>query len=149
MLQFEFLDLQITPPKDPKPYDGSEDSFQKAIARYLDMRGVLWAHPPNGGSRNEIEAAKLKRMGVKPGLSDILIFEPRGTFSGFALELKAKKNKPTKDQEFWLLELQKRGWATAWTNSMDVALYLIDNYLRLPLVTNENTSLPLPEIKPL
>lgn len=47
----------------------SEDQEQTALAQYLDMRfgEYGWFHPPNGGSRNVIEASKLKRMGVKKG----------------------------------------------------------------------------------
>ena len=54
----------------------AEDRLQIAVAEYLDLAlpsDALWFHPANGGSRNVREAAKLKRMGVKPGVPDICI----------------------------------------------------------------------------
>lgn len=37
---------------------------------------LIVAHPPNGGWREKREAAKLKAMGVLPGLSDLLCWWP-------------------------------------------------------------------------
>lgn len=70
-------------------YD-SEDAFQKAAAAYLDAalpHGAWWCHVPNGGKRDLIAAAKLKKMGTKAGAPDCLII-----YSGRAhwIELKAR-----------------------------------------------------------
>lgn len=53
-----------------------EDRLQISVAGYLDLAlpvGAVYFHIPNGGSRHVREAAKLKRMGVKPGVPDICI----------------------------------------------------------------------------
>jgi len=110
-------------------YIGKEDNFQKALARYLDSIGVLWCAIPNGGSRNVIEATKLKAMGTKKGVPDILIFEPNGIYNGMAIELKVGKNKISEYQKYWLEELMSRGWRCIVTYDLDEAIEEINNYL--------------------
>jgi hypothetical protein len=39
-----------------------EHQVQKAIAQYLDLRGVCYFAIPNGGKRNVISATKLKAI---------------------------------------------------------------------------------------
>ena len=111
-----------------QPYIGSEDNFQKSVARYLDAKGVLWFHCPNGGSRNIAEAAKLKAMGVKPGIPDILVLEKRHFYSGLAIELKVGKNKCTDHQEEMQRHFFARNWRVIVCYSLDHAIQEIDNY---------------------
>jgi hypothetical protein len=51
-------------------------------------------HCPNGGSRNPIEAARLKAQGVKPGVADVFLPVKRGAFSGLYIELKKPSQRP-------------------------------------------------------
>lgn len=111
-----------------KPYEGSEDNFQKSVARYLDAKGVLWFHCPNGGSRNVSEAAKLKSMGVKPGIPDVLILEPRKNWYGMAIELKVGKNKPTEHQEKMQRLFISKNWYCLVCYSLDETIFEIDKY---------------------
>ena len=111
------------------PYVGSEDNFQKAVARYLDAKGVLWFHCPNGGHRNVAEAAKLKAMGVKAGIPDILILEPRKFCYGFAIELKVGKNKCTDHQKEMQRYFIAHNWNVLVSYSLDEVIHEIDKYL--------------------
>lgn len=94
-----------------------EDVEQAELARWLDSRGVLWTHCPNGGQRHKAVAAKLRAQGVKAGVPDVLIFDPPpggSTRVGVALELKRQSpayRKPSPEQEAWLDALMFRGWA--------------------------------------
>lgn len=106
----------------------SEAQLQMSTARYLDARGFLWCHCPNGEARNAVTGAKLKRMGVKRGVPDVLIFnngrhrDSKGfeyAVYGLAIELKAGKNKTTDEQAIWLLELEGHGWKCAVCYSLD------------------------------
>lgn len=88
----------------------------------LQAQCVAWfkmqyPHPifaiPNGGSRNKIEAAKLKRCGVLAGVPDLFIPYPRlreGTVQvldcGLFIELKVNKNKLTENQLRLTMELR-------------------------------------------
>jgi hypothetical protein len=109
-------------------YKGKEDDFQKSIARYLNSLGVLWMHPPNEIKAKVQYMSKRKAMGVKSGVPDVLIFEPRGKYIGLAIELKAGYNKPSENQLKWIEDLNKRGWLALWSNSLDEVLDVIEEY---------------------
>ena len=77
----------------------TEDQLQQSVAEFLDLAlppQAIWFHTPNGGSRNVIEAAKLKRMGVKRGVPDIYIAYGDETFW---VELKTLTGTLSKEQE--------------------------------------------------
>lgn len=122
-----------------EPRPPLEAAEQRALAQYLDVRGVLWCHVPNGGERNRVEAARLVGQGVKRGVPDVLIFEepkmgweaikalgygpnvpiwrwlPWSTkfCNGVAIELKrrgATASDVRTEQEEWCRALAKRGW---------------------------------------
>lgn len=111
------------------PYLGSEDSFQTSVARYLDSLKLLWFHCPNGGSRNKIEGAKLKGMGVKKGVSDVIICEPRLQYSGMIIELKVGRNKVSPEQLEFLDNMKARGWRTLISYSLDEVMQEVDQYI--------------------
>lgn len=107
-----------------------EDQLQIACARYLDYQRVLWCHVANERQTSWARGGKLKAMGVKKGVPDILIFEPKGQFKGMAIELKVGRNKPTRQQESWLLHLQTRGWFCQVVYTLDQFIELVDAYLK-------------------
>jgi hypothetical protein len=126
---FEKLSEQVIPDKGKfKKYQGKEDDFQKAVANYLDMIGAFWFHCPNGGSRNAIEAKKLKGMGVKSGVPDVLILDHRQGFNGLAIELKVGYNKPSEQQLDMLDKLVALNWMVVVCWSLDEAIAVIDWY---------------------
>jgi hypothetical protein len=102
-----------------------ENAEQMALARYLDMRGFLWCHVPNEGRFDVAYLAKRKRLGVKKGFPDNLIFNQICICKnelltipviGMAIELKRQKDGTTskkqtsKEQINWLDNLTKYGW---------------------------------------
>ncbi len=86
-------------------------------------------HSPNGGSRNLIEARHLKAGGVKPGVPDLLVPVPCGSYQGLAIEFKAGKNKTTEAQDFWLNGLTKAGYLTGIVWSVEEAISLIQCFV--------------------
>lgn len=104
----------------------AEDDEHAIVAQWLDWRRVLWWHTPNGGSRHSAEAAKLKRLGVRPGVPDFLIATapPKRPGSvGTALELKALDGKPpTRAQADMLVQLENLGWQTGWFRGANAAI---------------------------
>lgn len=97
-----------------------EFTLHKAVARYLDMAlptDATWFHVPNGGSRNVVEAAKLKAMGTKPGVADCIVI-----YAGqvMAIELKpAKSGALSASQRAWRDRFIKAGGAFATARSLD------------------------------
>lgn len=121
--------------KDYKPYQGSESDFQKTLAKYLDSVGLDWFHPANGELRNKITASKLKAMGVKAGVPDIIIINsihrPTGKFNGMCMELKVGKNKQTMAQLIWESKFKSNEWIYNTYYSLDQAIEDINFYYEI------------------
>ena len=78
-----------------------EFDLQKAVVEHLMLRrarGCCWFAVPNGEKRSPITGAKLKAMGVRPGVSDLIILVNRRPY---ALELKAGRGAPSLAQDLW------------------------------------------------
>ena len=103
--------------------------FAVLMSNKIPELAELW-HCPNGGHRNKIVAARLRREGVKAGIPDIFLLVPRNGFHGLAIELKAKGKKPTKAQAEWLERLGKRGYLAAVCHGFEEAKDLILTYLQ-------------------
>lgn len=103
-----------------KPPLPSEDSEQAAVSRFLSKIGAFHCHVPNGGTRGRVEAARFRRMGVKAGIPDLLIFDvPEGAgFAGVALEMKRRRGgqgRPaavTAAQRKAIAQFDQCGWET-------------------------------------
>ena len=105
-------------------------------AAYMESRfpalGLLH-HIPNGGSRNRLEAANLKRQGVKAGVPDVCLPVPSSGRHGLYIEMKYGKNKPTEKQRAWLTALKNQGYAVAVCYSWEQAQTVICKYLHINL----------------
>jgi len=101
-----------------------------AVADLLRMAikpGWIWFHCPSGEFRFKATAGKLKRMGVKPGVADILLISPVGA-KLHALELKRKHRSPTSDQTDFLNAVQACGGHSAWADSLEDAVTILLNW---------------------
>ena len=103
---------------------------------------------PNGGSRNEREAANLKAEGVRAGVPDVFLSYPSKDFHGLYIEHKTGKGKLSKDkpiyikntkivrriregQETWFDRLQKSGYRCEVSRSIDQSVGLFKDYLNI------------------
>ena len=111
-------------------YLTGEDKLQHAVILYLQMQypTALWTHTPNEGRRTPFERHKLKYLGAKSGVPDLMIFTPNDHYNGLAIELKYKKNKPTDNQKKWLNDLANNNWLAVWLNDYEQCINLIDKY---------------------
>ena len=97
---------------------------------YSDV--LFWA-TPNGASLSGRGKAmnKLKAEGFLPGVSDLIIFEPRGGYSCLFLEMKKSDggNGASENQLWFIREVKKRGAFGIVCNGADEAKQAIDDYL--------------------
>lgn len=100
---------------------------QYQYSKYPELK--LLFHIPNGGSRNTLEAANLKRQGVKAGVPDLCLPVARQNYHGLYIEMKWGKNKTTENQKWWLQALQEQGYKTAVCYGADEAIKVIRDYL--------------------
>ena len=87
----------------------------------------IWFHVPNGELRNKAVAGRLKAMGVKAGVSDILLMSPGGARL-HALELKREGEKPNDDQKAFLAKVSFMGGSSAWCDNFDKAVEILKHW---------------------
>lgn len=87
-----------------------EAILQEQFCYWLNNKGLLYTASMVGVFLPIRYAVMRKRMGVKSGVPDILIFEPHGKYHGLFIELKSPTGKSTLEQITWQKELTKRGY---------------------------------------
>lgn len=100
--------------------ESPEEDLQRMCVEYAEAMSArrpllkYLFHPANGGKRPRGEAGKLKALGVKPGVPDLLLPfpSPNKQWAGMALELKASNGRVTEDQNRWLSAYADNGWLT-------------------------------------
>jgi len=113
----------------------SEADIHKAVVEWADRQAAaepaleMLFHVPNGGSRHIAEATKLKAMGTRQGVPDLLLPVPRADKSGLALELKNPKGRLRPEQAWWLKRLKDQGWAVAVIWAFSEARHHLGSYL--------------------
>lgn len=95
--------------------------------KYPELKLVY--HIPNGGSRNTLEAANLKRQGIKAGVPDLCLPVARNGFHGLYIEMKYGRNKTTDNQNEWLEALEEQGYFTAVCYGAEEAEKVLLKYL--------------------
>ena len=101
---------------------------QIKVIQYCTLRNYPVYHIPNGGSRNKMEAANLKRQGVKAGVPDLCFPVALRGYHGMYIEMKAGKNKTTDNQDAWLDLLAKNGYCVRVCYGFYEAMGVIDWY---------------------
>lgn len=105
-----------------------EDALQIAVVHNLEWRarpGVIWFMIRNHGKRGRASHGKDKAMGLRKGASDLgFIIPPNGQAA--MLELKHGKNKPSKEQDKFGVDVEAAGafFAIAW--DLDTALSILE-----------------------
>lgn len=101
---------------------------QSKVIQYCAMWNLPVYHIPNGGSRNKMEAANLKRQGVKAGVPDLCFPAALRGYHGMYIEMKWGKNKTTDAQDEWIVRLHNSGYFVSVCYSFEEAKTLIDWY---------------------
>lgn len=99
-----------------------ETDLQKACVKWFKLQypHELINHQPNGGKRNEIEAAKFKEMGTVPGWPDLFI-----PCIGLFVELKSEKGRLSKNQEKVITYLKNLGYCVHIINNFDTFVEVV------------------------
>ena len=115
------------------------------VKKHRELR--LLAHIPNGGYRNVREAARLKKMGVLPGVSDYFLPVPmavngampkrsfhRSEYHGLWIELKSAAGRLSLPQKEWLDAMDEQGYAIFEAHGWIAAAQCIARYLHKPQI---------------
>lgn len=115
----------------------TEAEEQKALIQWAKFQEKkypelkLLYHCPNGGTRNKLEAANLKRQGVKAGVPDLFLPVSRNNKHGLFLEMKVGRNKCTDNQKKWIRKLLEQGYEVKVCYSCEEAIQIIKKYLNI------------------
>lgn len=104
-------------------------SQQPSVRQTYPELGLLH-HIPNERS-DKIQAVKLKRMGVKPGVPDLHLPCSSGSYHSLYIEMKALDGKLDDEQLWWLEHLKANGNATAVCYGWQQAVEVLTWYLNL------------------
>lgn len=97
----------------PVPTESEEQQWlyqwvKSNMGAYPELEALY--HIPNEGKRSKTEGAKLKREGLKDGVSDNCLPVRRGKYGSLYIELKRiKGSKVSKDQKEWIDLMRKVG----------------------------------------
>lgn len=85
---------------------------------------------PNEGKRSFHQGKKMKKEGLKKGVSDLFLsFPSKQGFNGFWIELKRKGKQPTQDQLDFLVRMIKVGYRADCLYSVEEGIHAIKDYL--------------------
>lgn len=92
------------PPRSKKEHNNEEARIQ---AEFFKQVGIIFPKlpdrllfaVPNGGSRPVIEAANMKRQGVKRGIADVILLIPKKGYASLCLEFKTSKGIQSDEQK--------------------------------------------------
>lgn len=128
--------------KSKRPKGHPEHDLQVAYvawfrAQYPEDAAMLFA-VPNGGSRNAIEAKRLKDEGATAGVSDLIYLEARGGYGALCIETKTRRRGSAQSdrQKEWQRQAEAHG--NKYVVARDFAAFCreIVAYKRLPLTRN-------------
>jgi hypothetical protein len=108
-----------------------EHQLQIALVQHLKYRarpGVIYFHVPNGELRDKRAAAKLKAMGVKPGVSDLVFVWDDHGLRNLYLELKVKGGRQTLEQITFAEVIQNAGASYRCAGGLDEALAILKGF---------------------
>lgn len=103
-----------------------EHYLQLQIVEYLKYNKILVFAVPNGGSRNALEGANLKKEGVLAGVSDlIIILKNRVVF----VEIKTQKGKQQESQKLFENQIKKHNLEYYIWRNLEEAVEFVKNNL--------------------
>ncbi len=109
-----------------------EDRLQSQCVRWFRLQypnHVLFAIP-NGGNRNAVTGAVLKKTGTLAGVADLFLMHASQGCNGMFIEMKVGYNKLTESQRIFRDKAYYAGYAYRVCRTIDEFMSEINNYLQ-------------------
>jgi VRR-NUC domain len=108
----------------------SEKEEQRTAVQWLSLNKILFYPVANGRKATIVEAMELKRLGVRPGVPDLVIPIARKGFHGMYVEMKRKQRGiVSAEQKFWLQALTEQGYYAVVAKGSNHFINLVNDYL--------------------
>jgi len=116
----------------------TEDQHQMAVIKWSQQESIrkkypelkLLHHIPNERKCTPAQGMRLKRMGVKSGVPDLMLPVARGGYHGLYIEMKAENGRTSDNQNWWINELALQGYLCRICYGWKDAVYEIERYLK-------------------
>ena len=119
----------------------TEDQEQATVVDWanrtsgIDPRRGLLLHVPNGGARSPATGARMRRLGVRPGVPDLLLPVAVLPYHALWIEMKRRRGGSlSPEQRAWIGALRYEGCAVVVARGADEAIEAIEMYLAGRLV---------------
>jgi hypothetical protein len=111
----------------------SESEIQQSFFEWIElacpsMRKFIF-HIPNGGKMSFSRGKKLKKMGVRSGVADVLLMWNTKDFGGLWLEFKTGKGKQSEEQKKFEEDAFIALYDYQVVRSLDQAIEVFERYL--------------------
>ncbi len=104
--------------------------FEKIKLLFPRLPEKLIFAVPNGGSRHIMEAANMKRQGIKAGVADVILLIPSKGFGSLCIEFKTSRGRQSPDQIKFQQEAEKHGNKYVIVRSVMEAVSAVKEYLK-------------------
>ena len=95
----------------------------------MQYKEVFYNGSAGGMWTSKSQGVKMKATGYKSGFPDIFLYEPKGVYSGLAIELKVKGNYASPNQKIVLQKLRDKGYQAFVCTGLDETIQTINTYL--------------------
>ncbi|TYK35731.1 VRR-NUC domain-containing protein [Bacteroides pyogenes] len=109
--------------------DMQSEFFNKVFTIFPKLPRKLLFAVPNGGSRNKIEAANMKRQGVTAGVADVILLVPKKGFACLCIEFKTKTGRQSDEQKEFQFQAEKCGSKYVVVRSVEQGLKEVKEYI--------------------
>ncbi len=109
-----------------------ESTLQTACVRWFRYQYphlVIYA-VPNGGSRNVLEAQRLKAEGVVAGVADLLLLVPSQQHHALCIEMKTAKGRQSPAQKEWQQHAETHGYRYEVVRDFDTFERVVSEHLK-------------------
>lgn len=110
-----------------------EDNTQEACVTWFGLQYPLYEkllfHVPNGGKRDKKEAVRLKKQGVKRGVSDLVLLVANREFNALCIEMKTMDGTQDKGQKEFEKAVKEAGNAYCIARNIHQFMNIINDYL--------------------
>ena len=110
-----------------------ESNLQIACVKWFRLqyprKANLLNSVPNGGARNAITGAIIKKEGAVRGVADLELNIAKGGWHGLKIEMKTAKGRHSPYQKQWQKDIEAEGYLYAIVRSVDEFIQLITWYI--------------------
>lgn len=114
------------------PVKHSEHDIQAACIKWFRLQyprySLLLFAVPNGTNKSKTARMMFKAEGLTAGVSDLILFLPRGCYHGLCIEMKTRTGRQSAEQKAWQAAVEAQGYLYVIIRSLDEFIKTITNY---------------------